>query len=105
MRAAYIERPEPATNIRYGELLAGGRTRPVLPVGALDRHDRAVIGFVISHATTAELAEAAGLVNRMLAAGRVAPREVVALPLSAVGEAHRMLEQGELRGRRVVIRP
>ena len=86
-------------------LLAGGDTRPVLPVGALYRNDRAVIGFVISHATTAELAEAAALVNRMLAAGRVAPREIVPLPLSAAGEAHRMLERGELRGRRVVIRP
>jgi NADPH:quinone reductase-like Zn-dependent oxidoreductase len=83
-------------------LLAGGDTRPVLPVGALHRNDRAVIGFVISHATTAELGEAAALVNRMLAAGRVAPREVVPLPLSAVGEAHGMLQRGELRGRRMV---
>ncbi|MBM0257247.1 zinc-binding dehydrogenase [Micromonospora sp. 4G55] len=86
-------------------VLAGGDTRPVLPVGALYRNDRAVIGFVISHATTAELAEAAALVNRTLAAGRVAPREVLPLPLSAVGEAHGLLERGELRGRRVVIRP
>ncbi|MDH6462881.1 NADPH:quinone reductase-like Zn-dependent oxidoreductase [Micromonospora sp. A200] len=85
-------------------VLAGGDTRPVLPVGALYRN-RAVIGFAISHATTAELAAAAALVNRMLAAGRVAAREVVPLPLSAVGEAHGMLERGELRGRRVVIRP
>ncbi|WP_328850452.1 NADPH:quinone reductase [Micromonospora globbae] len=86
-------------------LLAGASSRPVLPVGALYQNDRSVIGFVISHATVAELAEAAGMVNRLLAAGRVAPREIVPLPLSAVGEAHRMLEQGELRGRRVVIRP
>ncbi|MBQ0896914.1 hypothetical protein KBX37_28120 [Micromonospora sp. U56] len=77
----------------------------MLPVGALHRNDRSVIGFVISHATIAELAEAAGMVNRMLAAGRVAPGETVPLPLSAAGKAHRMLEQGELRGRRVVIRP
>jgi NADPH:quinone reductase-like Zn-dependent oxidoreductase len=68
-------------------------------------NDRSVTGFVISHATVTELAEAAGAVNRLLAAGRVAPREVVSMPLSAVGEAHRMLEEGELRGRRVVIRP
>jgi len=86
-------------------LLAGGGTRPVLPAGALYQYDRTVTGFAISHATTAELAEAARAVNRMLATGRVAPREVVPLPLSAVGEAHRMLEQSELHGRRAVIRP
>ncbi|MET7750287.1 NADPH:quinone reductase [Micromonospora sp. NPDC005367] len=86
-------------------LLAGGASRPVLPVGALYQNDRAVIGFVISHATVAELTEAAVMVNRMLAAGRLTPRETVPLPLSAVAEAHRMLEQGELRGRRVVIHP
>lgn len=86
-------------------LIAGARSRPVLPAGPLYTNDRSVIGFVISHATTAELAEAAGTVNRMLAAGRAGPREVVPLPLSAMAEAHRMIEEGELRGRRVVIRP
>ncbi|TDC38579.1 NADPH:quinone reductase [Micromonospora sp. 15K316] len=86
-------------------LLAGAAARPVLPVGALYQNDRAVLGFVISRATVDELAEAARTVNRMLAAGRLAPRDTVSLPLSAMGEAHRMLEQGELRGRRVVIHP
>ncbi|MEU2170140.1 NADPH:quinone reductase [Micromonospora chersina] len=86
-------------------LMAGLRSRPVLPAGSLYLNDRTITGFVISHATVSELAEAAGAVNRLLAAGRVAPRGVVSLPLSAVGEAHRMLERGELRGRRVVIRP
>lgn len=84
-------------------LLAGARSRPVLPAGALYMNDRSVIGFVISHASTAELAEAADAVNRMLAAGRLAPRAVVPLPLSQVAEAHRMIEQGELGGRRAVI--
>ncbi|NES16841.1 MULTISPECIES: NADPH:quinone reductase [Micromonospora] len=86
-------------------LLAGARSRPVLPAGALYMHDRGIVGFVISHATTAELAEAAGAVNRLLAAGRLAPREVVPMPLSALAEAHQMIERGELRGRRVVITP
>ncbi|MEU2610540.1 zinc-binding dehydrogenase [Micromonospora sp. NPDC007271] len=86
-------------------LLAGAGARPVLPVGPLYVNDRTVTGFVISHATTAELAEAAGAVNRMLAAGRLAPREVVPLALAQVAEAHRMIEQGELRGRRAVITP
>ncbi|MEU8299792.1 NADPH:quinone reductase [Micromonospora sp. NPDC048909] len=86
-------------------LFAGGASRPVLPAGALYQYDRAVIGFAISRATVAELAEAAGMVNRLLVDGRVAPREILPLPLSATGEAHRMLERGELRGRRAVIRP
>ncbi|MER7893834.1 NADPH:quinone reductase [Micromonospora sp. NPDC094482] len=86
-------------------LFAGGASRPVLPAGALYQYDRAVIGFAISRATVAELAEAAGLVNQLLADGRLAPREILPLPLSATGEAHRMLERGELRGRRAVIRP
>ncbi|MFI6262969.1 NADPH:quinone reductase [Micromonospora sp. NPDC051006] len=86
-------------------LFAGGASRPVVPAGALYQYDRAVIGFAISRATVAELAEAAGMVNRLLADGRMAPREILPLPLSATGEAHRMLERGELRGRRAVIRP
>ncbi|MFC4021463.1 NADPH:quinone reductase [Micromonospora sp. GCM10011542] len=86
-------------------LLAGAHTRPVLPVGPLYTSDRSIIGFVISHATTSELAEAASMVNHLLAAGRLAPRGIVALPLSAVAEAHRMIEKGELRGRRAVITP
>ncbi|MEU6204886.1 hypothetical protein ABZ814_15040 [Micromonospora musae] len=77
----------------------------MLPVGALYQTDRAVIGFVLSRATVDELAEAARTVNRMLAVVRLAPRETLPLPLSAVGEAHRMIEQGELRSRRVVIHP
>ncbi|MBQ1027978.1 NADPH:quinone reductase [Micromonospora sp. C95] len=86
-------------------LLAGPRARPVLPAGPLYLNDRTVTGFVISRATTAELAAAAGTVNRMLLAGELAPRGMVRMPLSGVAEAHRMIEQGELRGRRAVITP
>ncbi|GAA2645916.1 zinc-binding dehydrogenase [Dactylosporangium fulvum] len=86
-------------------LVAGAATRPVLPAGALYMHDRTVTGFVISHATASELAEAAVTINRLLAAGRLRPRATVDLPLSATAEAHRMIERGELHGRRVVLRP
>ncbi|WP_452299651.1 zinc-binding dehydrogenase [Micromonospora krabiensis] len=86
-------------------VLAGGAHRPALPVAELYRNDRSVVGFVISHATVPELAEAARTVNRLLTAGRLAARGTVELPLSEMGEAHRMLEAGELRGRRVVVRP
>ncbi|MFE2614232.1 alcohol dehydrogenase catalytic domain-containing protein [Micromonospora chalcea] len=86
-------------------LLAGARTRPALPAGELYTNDRSIVGFVISLATTAELAEAAGFINRLLAAGRLRPREVVRLPLSAMREAHRMVEDGEMRGRRALVVP
>ncbi|WP_367129047.1 NADPH:quinone reductase [Saccharothrix sp. HUAS TT1] len=86
-------------------VLAGARTEPVLPAGALYTADRSVVGFVISHATTAELAEAARAVNALLARGALRPREVEELPLSAAARTHARMERGELRGRRVVLRP
>ncbi|GAA2357022.1 NADPH:quinone reductase [Dactylosporangium salmoneum] len=86
-------------------LLAGAASRPVLPAAALYMHDRTVTGFVISHASTAELAEAAVTINRLLAAGRLRPRATLELPLAQTAEAHRMIERGELHGRRAVLRP
>ncbi|HEX5594555.1 MAG TPA: NADPH:quinone reductase [Micromonosporaceae bacterium] len=86
-------------------LLAGARTRPNLPAGPLYMKDGSIIGFVISHATTAELAEAAGAINRLLTAGRLRARALQHLPLTAVAEVHRRLEQGELRGKRAVLYP
>ncbi|WP_149831052.1 NADPH:quinone reductase [Streptomyces tailanensis] len=84
-------------------LLAGARSRPVLPTGDLYMKDGSIVGFVISRATAAELAEAAGAINELLAAGRLRPRTVEHLPLSSAAAVHRRLEQGELHGRRVVL--
>ncbi|WP_033257230.1 NADPH:quinone reductase [Kitasatospora phosalacinea] len=86
-------------------LLAGAASRPVLPVGPLYMKDCSIAGFVISHATTAELAAAAAAVNRLLAAGRLRPRAVEVLPLSEAARVHGRMERGELHGRRVVLRP
>ncbi|MFF7729219.1 NADPH:quinone reductase [Streptomyces sp. NPDC008001] len=85
-------------------VFAGTSARPVLPVGQLYQKDGALVGFVISHATTAELAEAAGAVGRLLGAGLLRPRAVEELPLADAAEAHRRMERGELRGRRLVLR-
>jgi len=84
-------------------LLAGARTRPVLPAGELYMKDGAVVGFVISHATVAELAEAAGLINQLLAEGRLRARNIVEQPLAEMAGVHRRLEAGELHGRRAVL--
>lgn len=86
-------------------LLAGAATRPELPVGPLYMKDGAVLGFVISRATSAELAAAAGATNRLLAAGLLRPRAVETAPLAQAGAAHRRMEAGELRGRRLVLVP
>ncbi|MEU4995758.1 NADPH:quinone reductase [Streptomyces sp. NPDC021622] len=86
-------------------LLAGLRSRPVLPVGPLYLKDGSVTGFVISRATTAELAEAARTLNRLMAAGRLRARAVEERPLSTAAEAHARLEKGELNGRRIVLLP
>ncbi|GAA0930077.1 NADPH:quinone reductase [Nonomuraea longicatena] len=83
-------------------LLAGMRTRPVLPVGPLYLKDCSIAGFAISQATTAELAEAAATINRLLAAGRLRPRVLSRLPLSDAARAHRMVEEGAGGGKIVL---
>lgn len=86
-------------------LLAGARSAPVLPAGALYTKDCSVVGFVISHASPSELADAAVAVNHLLREGLLRPRRVEELTFAAAGEVHRRLEDGELHGRRVVLRP
>lgn len=86
-------------------LLAGAQSRPVLPAGALYMKDCSIVGFVISHASTVELAEAAGTINRLLADRLLRPRIVETLPLRAAAETHRRLEKGKLHGKRMVLRP
>jgi NADPH:quinone reductase-like Zn-dependent oxidoreductase len=86
-------------------LLAGAATRPVLPVGPLYTNDCSIAGFVISHATAPELSEAAATINQLLADGVLRPRAVEELPLREAARTHRRMENGELNGRRVVLRP
>ncbi|OLZ59176.1 oxidoreductase [Streptomyces sp. IMTB 2501] len=86
-------------------LLAVKQADPVLPARRLYMKDCSVVGFVISHATSNELAEAAVTINRLLANGRLRPRTLERLPLSAAAEAHRRMELGELHGRRLVLLP
>ncbi|KPH98459.1 NADPH:quinone reductase [Actinobacteria bacterium OK074] len=84
-------------------VLAGPTARPVLPAGALYLKDGSVRGFVISHATVPELADAATALNTHLAQGLLVPRALEYVPLSETAQTHRRLEAGELRGRRVVL--
>ncbi len=86
-------------------LLAGLRSRPVLPVGELYLNDGTITGFVISKATTEELAGAARAINRLLAAGTLRAKAIEHLPLDAMAKAHTRLERGELHGRRLILTP
>lgn len=86
-------------------VLAGAATRPTLPVGPLYMNDCSLAGFVISHATVPELAAASVEINRLLARGVLRPRSVAELPLREAAATHRRMENGELHGRRVVLRP
>jgi NADPH:quinone reductase-like Zn-dependent oxidoreductase len=82
-------------------LMAGADQRLTLPAGPLYTHDRDILGFVISLASTADLAEAAAVLNDRLAAGDLPVRVRVVWPLERAAEAHRAVERGE-RGRTVL---
>jgi NADPH:quinone reductase-like Zn-dependent oxidoreductase len=86
-------------------LMAGLAARPELPVGAVYTRDARIIGFAISNASTADLADAAAQVNQLVAAGALQPRHVEELLLSEAAEAHRRLETGRAAGVRLVLRP
>ncbi|THA90739.1 NADPH:quinone reductase [Streptomyces sp. LRa12] len=92
---------------RGGRLVAmvGLGTGPAaLSVGGLYTKDASIVGFAISNATAADLAEAARGVAGVLTDTPWRPRIADRLPLSMTAEAHRRLEAGEVRGR-LVLRP
>ncbi|MBD0422206.1 NADPH:quinone reductase [Streptomyces sp. TRM S81-3] len=91
---------------RGGRLVAmvglGGGTSE-LPLGRLYTRDASIVGFAISNATTADLAEAAQGVVRLLRGTPWRPRIAGRLPLSMTAQAHRRLEAGEVRGRLILV--
>lgn len=85
-------------------LSAAGPAPPALPVRELYTRDAALTGFAISNASVADLAAAARVVNRELAAGRLRTRIAATLALGDSACAHRLVEAPERPGR-VVVRP
>jgi NADPH:quinone reductase-like Zn-dependent oxidoreductase len=82
-------------------LLAGSGQRLTLPVGPLYTHDRRIVGFAISRASTGDLAAAAAVLNRRFAGPGLPVRVHDIWPLERAAEAHRAVERG-LRGRIVL---
>lgn len=70
-----------------------------VPVRAFYTRDIAVLGFVISRATVSDLADAASLINRMLADDRLTTVIVDRLPLDETAAAHQRIEAGQVSGR------
>lgn len=83
---------------------AGPQAHVPLPVSAAYTHDISLVGFVISNATVADLADAALEINHRLAGGTLTARITDVLPLSRAAEAHRLMEAGGVRGR-IVLTP
>jgi NADPH:quinone reductase-like Zn-dependent oxidoreductase len=84
-------------------VLAGMATTVTVPARALYLRDVAVLGFVISNATAAELAAAARWINDRLGRGGLRPRGLRTLGLRETVQAHRQVA-ARARGR-LVIRP
>jgi len=82
--------------------MAGLHATPVLPIGRLYTRDASIVGFAISNASTADLADAADGVAYLLRTTRWRPRIADRLPLSQAAQAHRMLEDGRVDGRLVL---
>ncbi|MFH8976189.1 NADPH:quinone reductase [Streptomyces sp. NPDC017890] len=90
---------------RGGRLVAMaglGKGPAELPVTRLYTRDASVVGFAISNATTADLADAAQGVVGVLRDTPWRPRIADRLPLSMTAQAHRRLETGQVRGRLVL---
>lgn len=83
-----------------GRMLVTAARAPVtVALAPLYTRDIAIDGFVISRASAAELAQAAGLINTMLATGALTTRITRRLPLADAAQAHQLLERGEVDGR------
>ncbi|MDO5710130.1 MAG: NADPH:quinone reductase [Micrococcales bacterium] len=93
---------------RGGRILltaAGPQARVELPIGATYTNDVSVLGFVISNATSTELAAAARVINQRLVDRTLTARIAGNLPLADAAGAHRRVEQGQISGARLILHP
>lgn len=81
---------------------AGPQKNVPFPVSAAYTRDISMIGFAISNASVRDLGEAASALNQRLLDGTLAPRIAQVMPLADAAEAHRLLEEGGVRGRLIL---
>lgn len=88
-------------------LTAGMSQRPAFPVGPFYTKGARLVGFTITAASTQQLAAAAGAINALLAAGRLAMRIAHVYTLAEAAQAHRLVEgsgpEGKAKGRVIVV--
>ncbi len=84
-------------------LMSGLTHRCTLPVGAFYTRGCSMYGFTVTDATVEELADYAGEINGWLARGTLKGRIHALLPLSQAARAHRLVEQGGLFGKLVLV--
>ncbi|MEX3610726.1 NADPH:quinone reductase [Rothia sp. LK2588] len=84
-------------------VMSGMGATPVLPVGKLYTRDGSINGFVISNATVDQLARAAEKVNELAGRGELPELKMTTRPLEQIADVHQDLEEGALRGQRVVL--
>ncbi len=82
-------------------ITAGREPQPSTPLWSLYTRDISVIGFVISLATVAELADAARAINRRIGGPGFATRIADAFPLTETAKAHTLVEAAP-KGRVVI---
>jgi NADPH:quinone reductase-like Zn-dependent oxidoreductase len=80
-------------------LVTAARSPVTVALAPLYTRDVSIDGFVISRASAAEFADAAALINTLLAADRLTTRITRHLPLDQAAQAHRLMEQGGVDGR------
>lgn len=84
-------------------VMAGMQSSPRVPINQLYTRDASVLGFAISNASAADLAEAAKVINQMLATGRLKGRVGATFHLAEAADAHRALEAGGVYGRLLIV--
>ncbi len=84
-------------------LMSGLTHQCTLPVGPFYTHNCTMFGFTVTDATREEIAAYAREINARLVTGALRAKVNRVLPLSQAAEAHRLVEQGKLFGKIVLV--
>lgn len=85
-------------------VMAGLHAAPTVPLGRLYTRDASIVGFAISNASVADLADAARGIVHLLNTTPWQPRIAEIFDLSETARAHRLFDERQVKGR-LVLRP